>query len=417
MPFDIGGFVYNTAFIQDYAKGGIVTDGLVLHLDAAYGNSYPKGGTTWYDLSGNSNNGTLTNGPTYNSGNGGYISFDGSNDYISGTNTASLQLTSDLTVCAWVKLGDNANQGIFEKMTLSNYNGFGITKQSGYFKFWTASNNTTTYTVSNSTYTNDNNWYYVVGRRENGVNRLFINAVLQNDSQSPPLSDSGDVYVIGRYYSNVNGYYLGGDISNVQVYNRALSSTEISQNYNAQKDRFIYQPLTFSTSGNTTLVTNSNGSLTIYKGAGSDAWDSQGYSNQSFTAPCTLEFYKISEAADNGRAYAMIGWNVDPTANASYTNIDIAVYPYRFNTLRLYSNGSNLGDVGSWDITKKFYMSYDTDGYVRIWNGSNLLYTYNYGTGKTVYVDSSLNRVHPIYSRFSEIRVVNASWNGSNYER
>ena len=59
----------------------IVTSGLVLALDAADRNSYPGSGTTWTDLSGNANNGTLTNGPTFNSANGGSIVFDGTNDF------------------------------------------------------------------------------------------------------------------------------------------------------------------------------------------------------------------------------------------------------------------------------------------------------------------------------------------------
>ena len=216
----------------------IVTDGLVLALDAGNTKSYPGSGTTWTDLSGRGNNGTLVNGVGYSGSDGGSLSFDGVNDYVSGTNNSSIQLTGDLTVSAWVKLGDNANQGIIEKMTLSPYNGYGITKQSGYFKFWTASGGSYTYTNSNLTYTADNNWYYVVGRRTSGNNRLFINSILQSDSQSPPLSDSGQSYVIGRYYSNVNNYYTGGNIAQASIYNRALTASEIQQNYNATRSRF-----------------------------------------------------------------------------------------------------------------------------------------------------------------------------------
>ena len=63
----------------------IVTNGLVLYLDAANKKSYPGSGTTWTDLSGNNNTGTLTNGPTFDSNNGGSIVFDGTNDYVSNT--------------------------------------------------------------------------------------------------------------------------------------------------------------------------------------------------------------------------------------------------------------------------------------------------------------------------------------------
>jgi hypothetical protein len=216
----------------------IVTSGLVLYLDAGNVKSYPGSGTTWTDLSGNANTGTLANGPTFSSANGGSIVFDGTDDYIAGTNTSSMQLTGDLTIAAWVKLGDITNQGIFEKMISSPYRGYGIAKQDGLFKFWTASAGTYVYTVSNTTYVADSNWYYVTGVRTSGVNRLFVNAVLQIDSQSPPLADSGDIYVVARYYSNVNSYYLGGNISSVTAYNRALSAAEVTQNFSALRGRY-----------------------------------------------------------------------------------------------------------------------------------------------------------------------------------
>ena len=65
----------------------IVTNGLVLALDAANTKSYPGSGTVWSDLTPNGNNGALTNGPTFNSANGGSIVFDGTNDYLQGVST------------------------------------------------------------------------------------------------------------------------------------------------------------------------------------------------------------------------------------------------------------------------------------------------------------------------------------------
>jgi hypothetical protein len=80
-----------------YASGKIVTSGLVLALDAADKNSYPGSGTTWTDLSGNGNNGTLVNGPTFSSANGGSIVFDGVDDYVTcGTNSSTL--VSSMTI-------------------------------------------------------------------------------------------------------------------------------------------------------------------------------------------------------------------------------------------------------------------------------------------------------------------------------
>ena len=80
----------------------IVRDGLVLALDAADRNSYISGSTTWTDLSGNGNTGTLTNGPTYSSANGGSLVFDGSNDYVD-IPYLLLSGSQDFTVNIWIK--------------------------------------------------------------------------------------------------------------------------------------------------------------------------------------------------------------------------------------------------------------------------------------------------------------------------
>ena len=77
----------------------IVTNGLVLALDAGDRNSYPGTGTTWRDLSGNNNNGTLTNGPTFNTGSLGSIVFDGVDDYVL---INAFSLLAPLTICSWV---------------------------------------------------------------------------------------------------------------------------------------------------------------------------------------------------------------------------------------------------------------------------------------------------------------------------
>ena len=90
----------------------IVTDGLVFAVDAANYQSYPGSGTTWSDLV-NGNDGTLTNGPTFDSGNGGSIVFDGSDDYMSTTYSTptSLQGDPNFTVCGWFKRSGNWSNG------------------------------------------------------------------------------------------------------------------------------------------------------------------------------------------------------------------------------------------------------------------------------------------------------------------
>ena len=98
--------------------GGIVKDGLVLHLDAAKLDSYPRVGTTWTDLSGNVNNGILTNGLIFNSGNGGYFILDGTDDYVSLNSPTQLQFTNTQPFtlsfwCMWTEPSLNVSSVIF----------------------------------------------------------------------------------------------------------------------------------------------------------------------------------------------------------------------------------------------------------------------------------------------------------------
>jgi hypothetical protein len=112
----------------------------------------------------------------------------------------------------------------------------------------------------------------------------------------------------------------------------------------------------------------------------------------------------------------MIGWNEDPTLDASYASLDHAAYPYQTNTYVVYNNGASVLASGAWDSTKKLYIVYDTDGLIRHWNGSTLLYTSSsYGTGKTVYCDSSIYSPSAIYGGFSNVRLIKKAWNGTSY--
>lgn len=165
------------------------------------------------------------------------------------------------------------------------------------------------------------------------------------------------------------------------------------------------------------LTATYNGpSVSIFKTSGVSSWNNQAYCMTPFTAPCTIEFNKLAAATDNGLSYAMIGWNEDPTLDASYTSIDHASYPYATNTYVVYNNGTQVLASGTWNSSKKFYVVYGTDGLIRHWNGATLLYTSaTYGTGKTVYCDSSLYSPSAIYGGFSNIRLIKKAWNGTSY--
>ena len=174
-----------------------------------------------------------------------------------------------------------------------------------------------------------------------------------------------------------------------------------------------FQALTFTApNGSLTVTNNGTTDVTIAKAAGSATWDNQAYTAAGFTAPCTLEFFKQAGASDNGASYAMIGWNDDPTANASYTSLDYAAYPYQTNAYSVHHNGTEVQLGGTWSTSNRFYIVYTADGYIKHYNGTTLLFSVFYGTGRTVYIDSSFYSVNGTYSAFSNIRVKNAAWTG-----
>lgn len=216
----------------------IVTDGLVFAVDAANTKSYPGSGTTWKDLSGNGDDGTLTNGPTFDSGNGGSIVFDGSNDYVKVPVNLSY---SEGTISCWVypkATGDN-----FFVYTNNNPTG-AYTHQLGI----STSNRLHAYIFDGSVKQFDgvdvmdiNKWHHCVFWWKDGISfGCYLNGKLQDSRALNTAFKSGINFWIGSNSGNVNTVngYLNGNISNLQIYNRQLSSQEILQNYNALKSRF-----------------------------------------------------------------------------------------------------------------------------------------------------------------------------------
>ena len=176
-----------------------------------------------------------------------------------------------------------------------------------------------------------------------------------------------------------------------------------------------YDIITVSADSSITVTSNGTNCISAFKPSGTYAWDSQIYSSTSYVSPCTIEFSKLAPTVDVSSAYAMIGWNVDPTTNSSYTSLDYAAYPYLPSFYSVYHNGSQVSSGQTWDPTKRFYISYDTSGNLKHWNGSTLLFSVNYGTGRTVYLDTSFCSTDPVYSGFSNIRITKLSWNGNAY--
>lgn len=239
--------------------GGIVTNGLILNLDAAKRDSYPGSGTVWNDISGFRNNGTLINGPTFASGNGGSIKFDGVDDYT--TIPDSLSPVSAVSMIFWIN------------KTFTNY----------YLSTFSRNNNAINGSTTGVGYNIpiSNNGWIQLGYMGDGTNNYFIiNGIVYtgNGGGAFPYDYANSIIMFSM---NNSGYFAGnnapvtsfalttnsggssgyqwlnrnfkvlgilstsgnrrpfdGQMSNSLFYNRVLSASEVLQNYNALKGRF-----------------------------------------------------------------------------------------------------------------------------------------------------------------------------------
>jgi hypothetical protein len=217
----------------------IVTNGLVLYLDASNTKSYVSGSTIWNDVSRSGNNGTLTNGPTFNSGNGGSIVFDGSNDYVKPPNSTILQLTN-FTLSSWVRINvQNINQFIIDTST-SLANGLGYSyriKTDNKIRFWAYDANNA---LDSTTTISPNIWYNILVTYNNTskIQSIYINGVFNVSNTHTNTFVVSTVTNLQIGGSLVLGGYLNGNIAQSSIYNRALSASEVLQNFNATKSRF-----------------------------------------------------------------------------------------------------------------------------------------------------------------------------------
>jgi len=216
-----------------YTRPSIVTNGLVLNLDAANIKSYPGSGTTWSDLSGNRNTGTLVNGPTFSRDGGGNIVFDGVDDYISFSAITNTIYTVDF----WYKMG--GNDGTYGYFASSGDNGLAIGEGGtfnglvyGQFYYWNGATSNLLGTIPSTT-----NWNHICALINTTTNNIQIYGNGNQLSTTNITGMSTSITNIGRYIaSNLN--FLKGSLANYLIYNRALTAQEIQQNYNALKSRF-----------------------------------------------------------------------------------------------------------------------------------------------------------------------------------
>ena len=228
----------------------IVMSGLVLALDAGNTKSYPGSGTTLVDLTGNGNTGTLTNGPTYSSANGGSLVFDGTNDYVENT-SPNLGISGDasVTLSCWFYFTGTSSAGSYVSL-LSYGNGptaldtfaLAITDVYRLVFAFNGGNNA----ISNQNVIAANTWNNFVGTKTPGAinttTKLYLNgseiSITSASTGTPNVTSR--VIRVGRWTNDGvgNEYYYTGRIPQVSIYNRALTTSEVSQIYNATRGRY-----------------------------------------------------------------------------------------------------------------------------------------------------------------------------------
>ena len=227
----------------------VVTDELVLALDAGNAKSYPGSGTTWTDLSGQGNTGTLTGGPTYSSDDGGSIVFDGSNDYINFGSVSDANFgTGDFAVECW--FFDDGNTPAYGALVVNGQSGG---NDNSAFQFgkggnaggeghtnrieFTRGTSSGSYSIYDSTNTiQSNTWTHAIATRIGTTVKLYINGV-EVDSMTDSGSYSKTSLRVGINRGGV--IYWSGNISNVKLYKgKGLTAAEVLQNYDALKGRY-----------------------------------------------------------------------------------------------------------------------------------------------------------------------------------
>ena len=218
-----------------YSFGKIVTDGLVLALDAADKNSYPGSGTTWNDVSGNGNSGTLTNGPTFSNNS---IIFDGVDDYAVSPNQISVVASGgNATIEAFVFPTTSTGQ-----RCIFNLGQDGVSFNYGMVLVDTtlrARNSNSDYVLGGTVSANVWSHIAVVFTAAGAIGYVNGIAVGSNVTATVSTLSANAFYTIGRRAYNGATEFFTGRIGLIRSYqNKALLASEILQNYNAQKSRF-----------------------------------------------------------------------------------------------------------------------------------------------------------------------------------
>ena len=353
----------------------IVVDGLQYALDVANPKCYSGSGNTTFDLTGRVLPGALTNGPTYNSNLGGFLSFDGTNDYLAVPDSNLLDLGANFTISAWIKLNDlsNAFSGILSTLDVVNnsltkgfalvwYKDsiFGINAKSLMLQFGMAGWAWNVYSSDTNTI-NDLNIHHVVvsvsaANTNNPTVSFYLDGVLKNttwwnQSTKTAINYASDTSAIrvAHVYTPANASYYNQygslNVYNLQVYKKALSASEILQNYNANRGRYLYNA-DIATNG---LILNLDpGNYISYPGSGSILYDVSG----------------------NGRIHTM--------TSTGYSSANNGTIQYTSSSYSSTSMGSTINVQGPWSLD--CWLKYTSNNYhgttIAISNGSGSVWQF-----------------------------------------
>ena len=233
--------------ISGQINNNIVTDGLVLYIDASYNKSYPRSGTDWYNLENLTISSSLINGASFDNNNQGSIDLDGSDDYIElQMITSSLNLSAG-TMDIWFKPHNTSGWKYListgNASTTWNVNKYHVaynhdSQKMGIFNY--GSTTDTDDTIANGEVTEDVIHNFVV----TNTGKTYLNGVEKSNNLSGTWFDIADevnhfrIGVLTMNNSIYGSQETNANIYNFKIYNRALSAGEVLQNYQAQKERF-----------------------------------------------------------------------------------------------------------------------------------------------------------------------------------
>jgi hypothetical protein len=218
----------------------VITEGLVLYLDAANVKSYVSGSTVWNDLSRNRNTGTLTNGPTFSSANGGTIIFDGLDDRYTSLMTSEINTiytNNSLTLSVFFKSNFTGEyRDVVGLNKISGNNPFVIRQNISNELFYDTEVGGIRHTPRISFSSPNDTWIYACATFGNNQIKTYYNGVLISTTNTVGNIRSFDTNAFGILPL---GYgYFKGTASSTNLYNRALSAAEVLQNFNSTKTRF-----------------------------------------------------------------------------------------------------------------------------------------------------------------------------------